>query len=103
MNHCQGGIGTDTFNKVKVLEEWVEQGKKPSEIIASHLTNGQVDKTRPCALSVRLRSIKAQATPTMPRTFPALRQASKKDEKAADKTQRHKGHKDTKKAAIKNY
>ncbi|HYR87502.1 MAG TPA: tannase/feruloyl esterase family alpha/beta hydrolase, partial [Terriglobia bacterium] len=47
MNHCQGGIGTDTFNKVKVLEEWVEQGKKPSEIIASHLTNGQVDKTRP--------------------------------------------------------
>ena len=47
MNHCQGGIGTDTFNKVKVIEEWVEQGKKPSEIIASHLTNGQVDKTRP--------------------------------------------------------
>jgi feruloyl esterase len=47
MNHCQGGIGTDTFNKVKVIEEWVEQGKKPSQIIASHSTSGQVDKTRP--------------------------------------------------------
>lgn len=47
MNHCQGGVGTDTFNKVKVIEEWVEQGKTPKQIIASHLTNGQVDKTRP--------------------------------------------------------
>jgi feruloyl esterase len=47
MNHCQGGLGTDTFNKVKVMEEWVEQGKKPAQIIASHLVDGQVDKTRP--------------------------------------------------------
>jgi feruloyl esterase len=47
MNHCQGGPGTDTFNKMKVIDEWVTQGKKPTEIVASHLTNGQVDKTRP--------------------------------------------------------
>ena len=47
VNHCQGGPGTDTFDKVKVLDEWVAQGKKPSQIIASHRTNGQVDKTRP--------------------------------------------------------
>lgn len=47
MNHCQGGVGTDTFNKVHVIEEWVERGKKPVQIIASHRTNGQVDKTRP--------------------------------------------------------
>jgi feruloyl esterase len=47
MNHCQGGEGVDTFDKVKVIEEWVEQGKKPERIIASHATNGQVDKTRP--------------------------------------------------------
>jgi feruloyl esterase len=47
MNHCQGGAGPDSFNKVKVIEDWVEQGKKPSQIIASHSTNGQVDKTRP--------------------------------------------------------
>ena len=47
MNHCQGGVGTDTFDKVKVLEEWVEQGKTPTRIVASHLTDGRVDKTRP--------------------------------------------------------
>jgi feruloyl esterase len=47
MNHCSGGPGTDTFDKVKIIEEWVEQGKKPTEVVASHLTSGQVDKTRP--------------------------------------------------------
>jgi len=47
MNHCQGGIGTDTFNKVAVLEQWVEQGKKPTRIVAAHLTDGKVDRTRP--------------------------------------------------------
>jgi feruloyl esterase len=47
MNHCSGGPGTDSFNKVKVLEQWVEDGKKPAQISASHLTNGKVDKTRP--------------------------------------------------------
>jgi feruloyl esterase len=47
MNHCQGGVGTDTFDKVGTLEQWVEQGKTPTQIIASHLTSGQVDRTRP--------------------------------------------------------
>ena len=47
MNHCQGGPGTDTFNKVGTLEQWVENAKTPTQIIASHLTNGQVDRTRP--------------------------------------------------------
>ncbi|HEX4998303.1 MAG TPA: tannase/feruloyl esterase family alpha/beta hydrolase [Terriglobia bacterium] len=47
VNHCQGGDGADTFDKVKVIEAWVEQGRKPERIIASHSRNGQVDKTRP--------------------------------------------------------
>jgi len=47
MNHCAGGPGTDTFDKVKVLQQWVEQGTKPVQIVASHSTSGQVDKTRP--------------------------------------------------------
>ena len=47
VNHCAGGPGTDTFEKVKVLEQWVEQGKKPTQITASHSTAGKVDKTRP--------------------------------------------------------
>jgi feruloyl esterase len=47
MNHCSGGAGTDSFDKMKALEEWVEQAKTPTQIIASHLTSGQADKTRP--------------------------------------------------------
>ena len=47
MNHCAGGPGTDNFDKIKVLEDWVEKGIEPKKIVASHLTNGVVDKTRP--------------------------------------------------------
>jgi feruloyl esterase len=47
MNHCAGGPGTATFDKMKVIEEWVEKGAAPKRIVASHETNGVVDKTRP--------------------------------------------------------
>jgi feruloyl esterase len=47
MNHCAGGEGPNTFDRMKVLEEWVEQGRKPDRIIASHTTNGTIDRTRP--------------------------------------------------------
>ena len=47
MNHCSGGPGTDNFDRIKVIEDWVEQDQKPAQIIAWHVTNGQVDKTRP--------------------------------------------------------
>ncbi len=50
MNHCQGGPGTDQFDKVAALDRWVESGAKPQSIPASHLTGGVVDRTRPlCA------------------------------------------------------
>ena len=47
MNHCQGGAGTDTFDKMAAIESWVATGSAPKRIVASHLTNGIVDKTRP--------------------------------------------------------
>ena len=47
MNHCQGGPGTDTFDKMAALEQWVASGTAPAQIVASHLTNGRVDRTRP--------------------------------------------------------
>ena len=47
MAHCAGGPGTDTFNKMAALEQWIEHGAAPSQIIASHLTNGTVARTRP--------------------------------------------------------
>jgi feruloyl esterase len=47
MGHCGGGEGPNTFDTVGTLEQWVEQGKAPDQIIASHLANGAVDRTRP--------------------------------------------------------
>jgi feruloyl esterase len=50
MYHCQGGPGTDTFDKAAALDAWVTTGKAPDRIVASHLTDGKVDRTRPlCA------------------------------------------------------
>ena len=47
MNHCQGGVGTDTFDKVAAIEEWMAKGTAPAQIIASHATDGKIDRTRP--------------------------------------------------------
>ena len=47
MGHCRGGEGPNQFDKVAALETWVENGKAPDSIIASHSTNGKVDRTRP--------------------------------------------------------
>jgi Tannase and feruloyl esterase len=47
MAHCGGGEGPNTFDMVSAIEQWVERGKAPDHIIASHSTNGVVDRTRP--------------------------------------------------------
>jgi len=46
-NHCAGGAGPNTFDRMGVLERWVERGDVPVRIPASHSTNGAVDRTRP--------------------------------------------------------
>ncbi|MBV9745149.1 MAG: tannase/feruloyl esterase family alpha/beta hydrolase [Acidobacteriia bacterium] len=47
MGHCRGGDGTDTFDPVIALDQWVTKGNAPSRLEASHLTKGFTDKTRP--------------------------------------------------------
>ena len=47
MMHCGGGPGPDAFDRLDVLEQWVERGVAPDQIVARHLTNGQTDMTRP--------------------------------------------------------
>ncbi len=47
MGHCAGGDGPNNFDMVAALEQWVEQGKAPDRILASHATGGRVDRTRP--------------------------------------------------------
>lgn len=47
MAHCGGGSGPNTFNAFGALEEWVEKGKAPDQIIASRIVNGSAVRTRP--------------------------------------------------------
>jgi len=47
MGHCGGGPGPNTFDAFGALEEWVEKGKAPEQIIASRLGNGTAVRTRP--------------------------------------------------------
>jgi feruloyl esterase len=47
MAHCGGGPGPNSFDMQAALEEWVEKGVAPEQIIATHATNGVVDRLRP--------------------------------------------------------
>lgn len=63
MGHCQGGPGTDVFDKVAALDGWVASGVKPQSIPASHMTGGVVDRTRPlCAYPAVARYIGTGST-----------------------------------------
>jgi feruloyl esterase len=47
MIECNGGPGTDTFDMLGVMRDWVERGQAPNEIIASRVEYGNVVRTRP--------------------------------------------------------
>jgi feruloyl esterase len=49
MNHCGGGgeSGPSSFDTNTAIEQWVEKGKAPEQIIASHSTGGKAGRTRP--------------------------------------------------------
>jgi feruloyl esterase len=47
MGHCQGGPGTDRFDKMAAIESWVATGTAPPYLAGAHETNGRADRTRP--------------------------------------------------------
>jgi feruloyl esterase len=47
MGHCGGGAGPNTLDGLSALEQWVEKGNAPDQIIATHATGGKVDRARP--------------------------------------------------------
>ncbi len=47
MHHCSGGPGPNEFDMLSALENWVEKGVAPGPIVATHRTDGTVDRTRP--------------------------------------------------------
>ncbi len=50
LGHCSGGPGPTTFDMLPSLEQWVEHGVAPEKVIASHVADKVVQRTRPlCA------------------------------------------------------
>ena len=47
MAHCGGGDGPNSFDMVSALEQWVEKGSVPTQIVASRIRDGKVERTRP--------------------------------------------------------
>jgi len=48
MTHCAGGEGPNSFDQMTAIQQWVEQGKAPAVMVASHADRaGKVDRTRP--------------------------------------------------------
>ena len=47
MNHCGGGSGPNVFNGMDPLANWVAKKQAPQQIVATHMTNGSADRTRP--------------------------------------------------------
>jgi len=47
VGHCAGGDGPSTFDSLGALDTWRDKNKAPDSILASHSSNGAVDKTRP--------------------------------------------------------
>jgi feruloyl esterase len=50
MAHCGGGTGPNTFDMQAALEQWVERGIAPDQIVATRAINGVVDRLRPLCL-----------------------------------------------------
>src|SRR6516225_3814396 len=47
MGHCRGGDGTDTFDGIGALDQWVAAGKAPDQIVASRVRKGAIERSRP--------------------------------------------------------
>jgi feruloyl esterase len=62
MHHCSGGPGPNTFDMLPALEAWVEKGTAPQQVIASRVTDGKVERTRPLCPHPLIATYKGQGS-----------------------------------------
>ncbi len=85
VNHCGGGLGPNSsfaytmtatpgpddpdHDILAALDRWVVNGIAPDTLIASHSTEGKVDRTRPICVYPKLAKYSGQGDPNDPRSF----------------------------------
>jgi feruloyl esterase len=47
VHHCGGGPGLTTFDALTALEDWVERGRAPDQLIASRWSDDVLERSRP--------------------------------------------------------
>jgi feruloyl esterase len=47
MTHCSGGIGTDRFDPMTAMIDWVEKNQPPQVLHAAHVVDNKPVRTRP--------------------------------------------------------
>jgi hypothetical protein len=67
MGHCGGGIGTDRFDAMTPLIDWVEKGKAPGTIRASQVLDNREVRSRPLLRTRRWRATPGRGASTTPR------------------------------------
>jgi len=67
MSHCGGGAGPSTFDALTSLEQWVEKGVAPEQIIATQYNNNDpsqgVERTRPLCPYPEISAYKGAGNP----------------------------------------
>ena len=62
MGHCGGGPGTDSFDGLAAVQAWVEHGQAPASLMASHMSKGVADRTRPLCPYPQVATYKGSGT-----------------------------------------
>jgi feruloyl esterase len=47
MGHCGGGPGPNQFDALGALDRWLTTGEAPARLLATHESDGKVDRSRP--------------------------------------------------------
>jgi len=69
VGHCGGGAGAGTFDPVIPVEQWVDQGIAPDQIIVSKVVNGVTTFTRPLCPYPKLPRYSGVGDPTQASSF----------------------------------
>jgi feruloyl esterase len=69
MAHCRGGVGTDQYDCLTALVEWVEKGVAPNQIVATQTRDGKVVRTRPLCPYPQVAKYNGNGDPNEARSF----------------------------------